>query len=125
MKYSVSLKNTVLKKQINKLKEEKQTSENNNKEIKENHSPNFEINRLITPKHMSFDRIIPNTTKNIDKKQKYFNFDTKKKSSHLLYNPNKEENFQMANLEKVKISHKSFGIISAYSAITTEGFVRY
>jgi hypothetical protein len=124
MKYSVSLKNTVLKKQISKIKDEKQTNEYNNKDLKENHSPNFEINRIITPKHISFDRIIPNTTKNIDKKQKYFNFDTKKKSSHIVYNTNKAEVFEMANLEKVKISHKSFGIISAYSAITTEGFVR-
>ena len=123
MKYSVSLKNTVLKKQIHKLKDEKHNSEYN-KDLKENHSPNFEINRIITPKHISFDRIIPNTTKNIDKKQKYFNFDTKKKSCHNLYNTNRAEIYEMANLDKVKISHKSFGIISGYSAITTEGFVR-
>lgn len=34
------------------------------------------------------------------------------------------ENFNYPNLEKVKISHKNFGVIEAYSAITTEGIVR-
>jgi hypothetical protein len=30
-----------------------------------------------------------------------------------------------ANLDRVKISHKNFGIIEAYAAITTEGLYRY
>jgi hypothetical protein len=30
-----------------------------------------------------------------------------------------------ADLERVKISHKSYGVIEAYSAITTEGIYRY
>ena len=34
------------------------------------------------------------------------------------------ENFFKANLEKVRISKKSFGCIEGYSAITTEGIVR-
>ena len=34
------------------------------------------------------------------------------------------DNYNYPNLDKVKISHKNFGIIEAYSAITTEGIVR-
>lgn len=37
-------------------------------------------------------------------------------------NNKKEE--KTANLEKVKISHKKFGVIEAYGAITTEGICR-
>jgi hypothetical protein len=33
-------------------------------------------------------------------------------------------NYLKANKDRVKISHKSFGIIEAYSAITTEGIIR-
>ncbi len=38
------------------------------------------------------------------------------------YNGTIEE--KKANLDRVKISHKNFGIIEAYSAITTEGLYR-
>jgi hypothetical protein len=62
------------------------------------------------------------TTKSSINKIKLFKTTNKSKDD------NKEninnENIQNANLNLVKISHKSFGIIQGYAAITTEGKVR-
>jgi hypothetical protein len=35
-----------------------------------------------------------------------------------------KDDYKYANLTKVKISHKKFGMIEAYSAMTTEGLYR-
>jgi hypothetical protein len=44
-------------------------------------------------------------------------------NSHIVNINNKKEE-KTANLDKVKISHKKFGVIEAYAAITTEGICR-
>ena len=117
-KYENSLcKSLILKNHINKLKDERTLTESG---VKENQSPNFELNRVITPKHIISEKMNANSLRYFDKKTKSINLDSKKKINIL----NKEEIYESANTDRVKISHKSFGIIQAYSAITTEGIVR-
>ena len=40
-------------------------------------------------------------------------------------NKKDSDNVLKANLDRVKISHKNFGVIESYAAITTEGLYRY
>jgi hypothetical protein len=118
-KYSVNTtKHSILKNHITKLKDERTLTEYG---VKENQSPNFELTRIITPKNTVSEKMNSNSLRYFDKKTKSINLDSKKKISIL----NKEEVYETANTEIAKISHKSFGIIQAYSAITTEGIVRY
>jgi hypothetical protein len=114
-KYSVNTtKNAVLRSQLNKY--ERTLTESG---VKENQSPNYD--RVTTPKNYLSEKVNSGSLRFFDKKTKSINLDSKKKiGSH-----NKEEAYASANIDRVKISHKSFGIIQAYSAITTEGIVRY
>jgi hypothetical protein len=123
-KYSVNTtRNSTAKNIVIKLKEE---SKHNNdvyiKDTNENNSPNFD-GKAATPKSYGMIKNLLNSTKNSDKKIKSINFEIKKKVINV-FNQQKEENFQKANTDKVKISHRSFGIIHSYAAITTEGYVR-
>ena len=100
-----------------------------------NENTNKNINNLTTSseklKLQTIDLCL--TTKSNEKKFKSLNFDfidtikiNNINSNKQLHTVNTEtlDKFEYPNLDKVKISHKNFGIVEAYSAITTEGLVR-
>jgi hypothetical protein len=82
--------------------------------------------------HSLIDKTI--ATKSNEKKVKSYNFDNKENNViktmsslnqfHTINTDTPRDNFLYPNLDKVKISHKNFGIVEAYAAITTEGIVR-
>jgi len=99
----------------------------------ENYSPNEFANVLKINNNMFTKKEKPKQATNIIS-AKSSDLNTEKKiykTSSLTHFSNKVEKKTAiqrkikADLERVKISHKSYGVIEAYSAITTEGIYRY
>ena len=93
------------------------------------------INSVKSSEKLKLQTIIDKCVliKSNEKKVKSFNFDNKDakmiktiSSMNQFHTINTDtlETYAYPDLEKVKISHKNFGIIEAYAAITTEGIVR-
>jgi len=93
------------------------------------------INSVKSSEKLKLQQIIDKcvVTKSNEKKVKSFNFDQKDQKiintinsiNHFhTINTDTVDNLIYPDLDKVKISHKGFGIVEAYSAITTEGIVR-
>ena len=76
------------------------------------------IERDITK--ITISKVENSQTKNININKKYIPLNTEN-INEIKRVKNLVLNFQNANLEKVKISHKLFGIIHSYGAITSEG----
>ena len=69
---------------------------------------------------ITISKVENSQTKNININKKYIPLNTEN-INEIKRVKNLVLNFQNANLEKVKISHKLFGIIHSYGAITSEG----
>jgi hypothetical protein len=124
LKYSVNTaRNATSKNPMFRLRDDSRAiTELYIKETNENASPNFE-GKALTPKNFGGIKNILNSTKNAEKKTKSINFDIKRKVLNV-FNQQKNENLQKANIDKVKISSKNIGVIQSYAAITTEGYIR-
>jgi hypothetical protein len=107
---------------------------NYNSANNENQNKNT-INSVKSSEKLKMQQIIDKCVVNKagEKKVKSFNFDNKDSkmiktisSMNQFHTINTDtlESFSFPDMDKVKISHKSFGIVEAYSAITTEGIVR-
>jgi hypothetical protein len=86
-----------------------------NKEIEKKNSTNYSQENLFLNTNQNLNKD-ENTNKNVN----YINTQTQNNNNNNI--PNKKLLF--ADLEKVKISKKSFGCVKAYAAMTTEGIIR-
>ncbi len=108
---------------------------NNNTTNNENVNKNV-VNTILSSEKLKLNPLIEKgiSTKSNEKKVKSFNFDNKDSKMMKTFNSLNQfhtintdaplEAYQYPDLDKVKISHKNFGIVEAYAAITTEGIVR-
>lgn len=101
-----------------------------------NSSNNENTNKHLANKNSTTEnkfKVQQSSNKPFEKKVKSFNFENKDSkmiktissmNQFLTITTENAINYTYPNLEKVKISHKNFGIVEAYAATTTEGIVR-